>query len=52
MNFDEMNRAFLIAAYSVMWIVVLGYLTRLIVKGSRVQREYDAMSRKDSGEDR
>lgn len=45
MNFEDMNRAFLIAAYSVMWIVVLGYMARLVRKGSRAQREYDRVAK-------
>ena len=50
MNFDEMNLAFVIAAYSVMWAVVLGFLTRLIVKGSRARADYESMRREHSGD--
>ena len=52
MTFDDMNRTFLIAAYTVMWVVVGGYLVRLIVKGSRARADYEAMRRANSGEDR
>jgi hypothetical protein len=44
MNFDAMNLKFVIAAYSVMWIVVLGFLTRLVFKGGRAREEYDRMA--------
>ncbi len=43
MNFDEMNRAFLIAAYTVMWVGVLGYMARLVRKGSRARADYESM---------
>lgn len=52
MNFDAMNLKFVIAAYSVMWIVVLGYLARLVVKGSRARADYDRMAGGNSGNDR
>jgi CcmD family protein len=45
MNTFEMNEAFIIAAYSVTWLVVLGYLARLVRKSSRVRTDYDAMMR-------
>ena len=49
MNIAEMNRDFIVAAYSVMWVVVLGYLTRLVIKGSRTTAEYERMKR-ESGQ--
>jgi len=49
MTFDDMNRTFVIAAYAVMWTVVLGYLIRLTVKGSRVRAEYDRVAAAQSG---
>ena len=52
MSFDDMNRAFVIAAYTVMWVVVGGYLVRLIVKGSRVRADYDRMRRENTGDNR
>ena len=52
MSFDEMNRTFVIAAYTVMWVVVGGYLVRLIVKGSRMRSEYERMRSENSGENR
>ena len=51
MNTFEMNLDFIIAAYSVMWVVVLGYLTRLIRKGARARADYDGMLR-EHGEGR
>lgn len=50
MNIFEMDRNFVIAAYSVMWVVVLGYLVRLIRKGSNARTDYDAMLRANGGE--
>jgi len=50
MTIFEMNRDFIIAAYSVMWVVVLGYLARLIRKGSRARADYDGMVREHGGE--
>jgi CcmD family protein len=49
MNFDEMNRSFLIAAYAVMWTVVLGYTVRLVRKGSRVRRDHDRVTGNGGG---
>lgn len=46
----DMNRDFIIAAYSVMWVVVLGYLVRLVRKGSRARADYDGMVRANDGE--
>jgi len=43
MNIDDMNLKFIIAAYSVSWLVILGYLARLVRKGSRVRGEYARM---------
>lgn len=43
MNTFQMNEGFIIAAYSIMWLVVLGYLARLITKGSRARAAYEAM---------
>jgi CcmD family protein len=44
MNTFEMNEAFIIAAYSVTWLVLLGYLTRLTRKSARVRADYDSMT--------
>ena len=40
---EEWNRTFIIAAYSVSWIVVLGYLIRLVRKGSRARSDFERM---------
>jgi CcmD family protein len=44
-----MNLDFIVAAYSVMWVVVLGYLVRLIRKGGRARADYDGMLREQAG---
>jgi CcmD family protein len=44
-----MNLDFIVAAYSVMWVVVLGYLVRLIRKGGRARADYDGMLREQGG---
>ena len=49
MNTSDMNLDFIIAAYSVMWVVVLGFLVRLIRKGARARAEYDGMLREHGG---
>jgi CcmD family protein len=46
MNTSDMNTTFIIAAYSITWLVLLGYLTRLIRKSSRARAAYDAMAQK------
>lgn len=48
--YEDMNMNFLIAAYSVMWIVVLGYMVRLAVRGSRARSEYDRMAQGSGGD--
>jgi CcmD family protein len=46
---DESNLKFIIAAYSVSWLVILGYLARLVRKGSRARADYDQMSQEKAG---
>ena len=46
---DESNLKFIIAAYSVSWLVILGYLLRLARKGSQERAAYDHMSRETAG---
>lgn len=41
---EELNLKFIIAAYSVSWLVILGYLARLMRKGSRAHADYDLVS--------
>jgi hypothetical protein len=50
MTIAEMNRDFIIAAYTVSWVVFLGYLTRLIRKGASARADYDRMIREQGGE--
>lgn len=44
------NQAFIIAAYAVTWIVVLGYLWRLHRKGAGARALYERVVRQHSGE--
>jgi CcmD family protein len=46
---DESNLKFIIAAYSVSWLVILGYLARLVRKSSRARAEYDQISGETAG---
>jgi CcmD family protein len=48
----EMNLRFIVAAYSVAWIVLLGYLFRVVRKGGEARKDYDRMVSEHSGEDR
>lgn len=47
---DELNLRFIIAAYSVSWLVILGYLVRLMKKGSQARAGYDQISRETAGD--
>lgn len=42
------NEAFIIAAYAVTWVVVLGYLWRLLRAGARARADHDRVM-KDYG---
>jgi CcmD family protein len=44
------NLNFIIAAYTVTWIVLLGYLLRLVRKGGRARADYERMAQQHSGE--
>jgi CcmD family protein len=44
------NLNFIIAAYAVTWIVILGYLWRLVRKGGRARADYERMAQQRSGE--
>ena len=48
----EWNQTFIVAAYSVTWVVILGYLARLVRKGSHARAEYDRMLREQTTENR
>ena len=50
MNTFASNEAFIIAAYSITWLVILGYLGRLITKGSHARADYESMTRANTGE--
>ena len=38
------NQTFIIAAYAVTWVVLLGYLLRLIRKGRRARADFDRIA--------
>jgi hypothetical protein len=40
MSTFESNLTFIVAAYSLSWLVILGYLGHLLRKDSRVRAEY------------
>lgn len=44
------NQSFIIAAYAVTWVVILGYLLRLVRKGWRARADYERMVHEHSGE--
>ena len=46
---EESNLRFIIAAYSVSWLVIVGYLARLMRKRSQAGADYDRMSRDAPG---
>jgi CcmD family protein len=46
------NLTFIIAAYAVTWVVLLGYLWRLVRKGGRARAEYERMVHEHSGVNR
>ena len=49
MNYADMNNTFIIAAYSVMWLVTAGYMARLLVKGRMARAEYERAARESNG---
>ncbi len=38
------NQTFIIAAYGVTWLVLLGYLAHLVRKGARARASYERMA--------
>ena len=44
------NETFIIAAYAVTWIVVLGYLWRLLRAGARARADHDRLMQEHGGE--
>jgi len=44
------NLKFIIAAYALTWVVLLGYQWRLLRKGRRARSEYDRMAQQRGGE--
>jgi CcmD family protein len=43
------NQTFIIAAYAVTWVVLLGYQWRLARKDARARAEYERMEREQGG---
>jgi CcmD family protein len=52
LNIIEMNQAFIVAAYSVTWVVILGYLARLGRKSARSRGAYQRMAAREGGSPR
>lgn len=52
MNAIAMNQTFIVAAYTVTWIVLLGYMARLARESSRVRRQHESMAQGASGANR
>lgn len=46
----ESNPAFIVAAYAVTWIVLIGYTLRLGRKDRKVHSEYESMVYRNRGE--
>ena len=46
------NQTFIIAAYVVTWVVLLGYLWRLVRKGGRARADYERMVQQHGEENR
>ena len=44
------NQTFIIAAYAVTWVVLLGYLLRLVRNGGRARADYDRIAHADREE--
>ncbi len=49
---DASNLSFIVAAYAVTWVVLLGYLGRLVRKGARARADHERMVLEPSGENR
>lgn len=46
---EELNLKFIISAYSVSWLVILGYLARLTRKSSQARADYNHFSQETPG---
>ena len=46
------NQTFIITAYAVTWVVILGYLFSLVKKGGRARADYERMVNRQSAESR
>jgi CcmD family protein len=49
MNSIAMNQTFIVAAYAVTWLVLLGYMARLVRKGRSARRQYETVARGAAG---
>ena len=52
MTMIEANPAFIIAAYAVTWVGLIGYGWYLARKGARARTAFEGMARETSGETR
>jgi CcmD family protein len=46
---EASNQTFIVAAYAITWIVILGYLLRLVRKGARARADYESMAQQQNG---
>lgn len=49
MNVTEMNQTFIIAAYSLTWAVMLGYLAILLRRSAGSRKDFDRMAGQNRG---
>lgn len=50
MNVTEMNQTFIIAAYSLTWAVLLGYLALLLRRSAGARKHFERMAGGKPGE--
>ena len=46
------NTSFIVAAYVITWLVIIGYMSRLVVKGGRARSELARIRTGQAGENR
>lgn len=49
MNTIELNQTFIIAAFSITWLVLIGYAARLVRKDKATRSDFERISRDNSG---
>lgn len=50
MNVTDMNQTFIIAAYSLTWAVLLGYLAFLLRRSAGSRKDFDRIAGSNKGE--